>query len=337
MPAPNILLLFCWLTSAALAGLAIYLLVKGRLAGVAALVAASLPAGYVVATMHRDYLAIAAELRQRAGAVAPDINVIAHKTDWVYETLTSSLLQQILSQPKYKDPKRLATYEAEVFSQAGEDGIIQEIFRRIGTTNRYFVEFGAADGMENNSALLVVQGWKGLWMEGDPNNVRVAREYYKDKTTPGQLAIKEAFITAENIEPLFAEANVPPEPDMVSIDIDRNDIYVWQNIRKYRPRLYVVEYNGIYPPGVDWAIPYDAKAWWDMTSRAGASLSALVRVGKEKGYKLVGCSLSGVNAFFVRDDLVKNHFAAPYTAENHYEPPRHELIFRKVGFRPRRP
>ena len=83
------------------------------------------------------------------------------------KALSGSYVREILSQPKYQDPKRLNRSELKVCSQNGEDGIIAEIFRRIGTGNRHFVEFGASDGSENNTALLLRQGWTGLWMDAN--------------------------------------------------------------------------------------------------------------------------------------------------------------------------
>ena len=89
-----------------------------------------------------------------------------------------------------------------------------------------------------------------------------------------------------------------------------------------RPRVVIVEYNAGLPPTYSWKIPYDPKAYGfnPMGNGNGASLKALEELGAEKGYSLVGCTLTGVNAFFVRNDLLGDHFAAPYTAENHYEP-----------------
>jgi len=231
----------------------------------------------------------------------------------------------ILSQPKYRDPKKLNQHEYKTFSQNGEDGIIAEIFHRIGTKNRYFVEFGASDGFENNTVLLLRQGWSGYWIEGDPELVRRAREHFRAEIDAGNLTLMQGFITAENIEDLFRSGEVPEEFDLLSIDIDRNDYYVWKGISHYRPRVVVIEYNPIFPPTMSWVVPYDPKAMWDGTTRTGASLKALEELGAKKGYALVGCNLSGVNAFFVRNDLLGDHFAAPHTAENYYEPARYFL------------
>ena len=117
----------------------------------------------------------------------------------------------------------------------------------------------------------------------------------------------------------------PAEPDLLSIDIDRNDWHVWKAITKYRPRVVIVEYNPLYPPGVQFVVPYDGKAVWDGTSRFGASLKSYELLGAEKGYRLAGCVLAGVNAFFVRNDAEGGKFASPYTSENHWEPARYGL------------
>jgi hypothetical protein len=251
----------------------------------------------------------------------------------LYQMKADETTRSILAQPKYDDPKRLTRFESIVYSQGGEDGIIQEIFRRVGTTNRVFCEFGSADGVENNTALLVTLGWSGLWMDGNAAAIERATSRFAAAVGQGRLRAQHQFITAENVEGLFGAAKLPAEMDLLSIDIDRNDYYVWERITHYRPRVTIVEYNAIFPPGVDWVIPYDAQAWWDQrTSYWGASLSALERLGRSKGYSLVACSLTGANAFFIRDDLLGDKFSAPYTAEHHYEPSRLYLLSYKPGF-----
>src|SRR5262249_3246314 len=158
---------------------------------------------------------------------------------------TDQLTRAILADPRHQDPKKLNRYEYKVWSQNGEDGIIAEIFRRIGTTNRYFVEFGASNGAENNTALLVRQGWHGLWMAADTKAIKTVGETSRPEIEAGRLTVLETFITAENIEDLFRRAKVPEEMDLLSIDIDRNDYYVWEKITHYRPRAVIIEYNSV--------------------------------------------------------------------------------------------
>ncbi len=129
--------------------------------------------------------------------------------------------------------------------------------------------------------------------------------------------------------PLLASLDVPQEFDLLSIDIDQNTYYAWEALRAYKPRVAVIEYNAALPADLDWKVNYDPRRVWDETQNFGASLKALERLGRGMGYSLVGCDLAGSNAFFVRDDLVGERFAAPFTAENHHEPVRYALLTRR--------
>lgn len=188
----------------------------------------------------------------------------------------------------------LATFERKFHSQNWEDGIIEAIFAAIGTTNRYFVEFGVEDGTVCNSRRLLELGWTGLQMDG--------REAGSDPVR------KQEFIRAENINDLFRKYSVPAEFDLLSIDIDGNDYWVWKAIAGYRPRVVVMEYNSSVPASESRTVPYDTDFRWDGTEYFGASLLALAKLGREKGYTLVGCDSNGINAFFVQDALVPGRF-----------------------------
>lgn len=233
--------------------------------------------------------------------------------------------RHLFQNPRYQEADKLNRFEFQAFSQFGEDGIIQEIFRRIGTTNRFFVEFGVETGVETNTTYLLYQDWKGLWIDGSDEHIQTIQQYFPKTIAKGNLNAFQSFITAENIEQLFQRGNVPAEFDLLSIDIDRNDYYVWDAIRNYKPRVVIIEYNSIFRPGCEFVVDYDANAMWDGTSNTSASLESLCRLGEKKGYKLVASSFSGVNAFFVREDLVEGHFTGPFTAENHYESPKYFL------------
>src|ERR1035438_9331731 len=228
----------------------------------------------------------------------------------------------LLASPRYEDPKRLNRHEGQVFSQNGEDGIIAEILSRIGSTNRIFVEFGAGDGSENNSAYLLLKGWSGYWFDGDNQNVESIRRKFAPAISEKRLTASQEFFTAESGASIFKLHGIPEEFDLLSIDIDRNTSWVWRALRAFRPRVCVVEYNASIPPQDDWEIPYEAEATWDGTLIFGAGLLALEKIGKDLGYSLVACDLSGANAFFLRSDLTANLFSEPFTALHHYEPPR---------------
>ncbi|MGH9396910.1 MAG: hypothetical protein ACRD18_08690 [Terriglobia bacterium] len=242
-------------------------------------------------------------------------------------------IDELLADPKHQDPKRLTRYEHKVFSQTGEDGILVEIFRRIGTSNRIFAECSPGDGVENNTLYLLVLGWKGCWIECEARHVKAIKHNLARKIADGSLSLQQQLVTAENIESLLARSSLPSEFDLLSIDIDGNDYWVWQKIERRRPRVVVIEYNAVFPPDCDWVVEYNPKVAWDGTSNSGASLLALERLGVQKGYNLVGCTLAGTNAFFVREELLGDHFLKPFTAENHYESPRYYLTSRRAGHR----
>ena len=235
-------------------------------------------------------------------------------------------LTELLKSQRYSDPQRLARFEHQVYSQNGEDGILAEIFRRIGVSTRYFVEIGVGDGLENNTVHLLSRGWAGIWMEGSSKSAAVIRRELNRLIGSKKLTLIESFITRENVSSLLEHAGVPADIDLLSIDIDRNTFYIWEALADYKPRVVVVEYNAIMPPELDWKVQYRADQWYDGSLYFGASLKAFEILGGRLGYSLVGCDLCGVNAFFVRNDLTGNHFTAPFSAENHYEPPRYWLI-----------
>jgi len=230
----------------------------------------------------------------------------------------------LFSTSKYHDNKRLEPYGFKVYSQCDEDGIIQEIFKRIGEESRTFVEFGVGDGLENNTVKLLLEGWSGLWIEADESHVIKIIKTFHDVVTDGRLKIKSAFITSDNINNIISEY-LSGEIDLLSIDIDGNDIHVFNAINVIRPRVVIIEYNGKFPPPISVAQRYNPDYRWSGSDYSGASLEAITKIASRKGYSLVGCNVVGVNAFFVRDDLLTDRFHAPYTAENHYQPTRYFL------------
>ena len=257
-----------------------------------------------------------------------------------YNTIRSDHVRQMqllrywaeeLATPRHADPKRLLRYGFKTYSQSDEDGIIQEIFKRIGTGNRIFVEFGVESGVECNSVKLLVEGWRGLWLEGSATRIEQIHKNFQVFLDERRLAVSEAFVAAENIDALLEQGGVTGEIDFLSIDIDNNDYWVWKAITVIQPRVVVIEYNAALRPPLSLVVPYDPERRWDGSNYFGASLEALVRLGRSKGYRIVGCNFSGANAFFVRDDIAGNHFLDPPTAEEHYEPPRYFFPMLKGG------
>ena len=251
----------------------------------------------------------------RAGADA------SRRTEYLLRRLLEEqALARIEATPRYQDPRRLLSSGYKVFSQNQEDGMIAEVFRRIGTTSRRFIEFGVETGLECNSAFLLMEGWSGAWIEGSPECAAKARANFAGYP----VEVENSYITVENADALISRLS-GGELDLLSIDIDTNDYWIWEAIKTVKPRLVVIEYNASFPPHVRKTVAHNPDMYWDGSNFSGASLGALEVLGRSKGYALVGCSLAGANAFFVRDDLVGEHFCAPFTAENHYEPPRYFL------------
>lgn len=212
---------------------------------------------------------------------------------------------------KNKRINNINLFEQKFYSQNGEDGIIKIIFYKIKTTNKFCIEFGVESGSECNTRYLIEKKkWKYLHMDGSDDNLP---------------SIKKEFITAENINSLFKKYNVPSEFDLMSIDIDYNTYWVWKAVKGYKPRVVVIEYNSSIPPNESKAVKYDPDMMWDGTNYFGASLLALVKLGKAKGYTLIGCDNMGINAFFVADDLIDNQFAVKDIKEL-YKPPRYGEI-----------
>ncbi len=234
-----------------------------------------------------------------------------------------------LTRERMQDPKSLEAYGYKVYSQNDEDGIIHEIFRRIGATNKTFIEFGVQNGLECNSHLLLFYGWNGLWIEGSDEYCKEIRMKFRPVIDNGQLQIMNSFVTRENINKLLAKYTGGGyfEVDLLSIDIDGNDIYVWEAISDVLPRVVVIEYNGKFPPDLFWKQAYDRNHVWDGSDWHGASLKALEEMGRKKGYALVGTNLNGCNAFFVRDDVTQGMFFEPAISEMLYNPLRLGLRF----------
>ncbi len=253
-------------------------------------------------------------------------NINAQYLKNIYTILGRQYIESILSAEKYADPLRLERFGFKVFSQNDEDGIIQEIFNRIGTSNQYFVEFGVQDGLENNTRYLLNKSWKGLWLEGDDDFVKRIGKTFASNIKQDILRILQTFVTRENIDDTLKGFSLPKDLDLLCIDIDGNDYHVWEAITCISPRVVVIEYNAKFPPPTRWIMAYDQEHIWDGSDYFGASLSSLVELAEKKGYRLVCCSIAGVNAFFVKNDLAKNKFQAPFTAHNFYEPARYYLM-----------
>jgi hypothetical protein len=185
------------------------------------------------------------------------------------ELLCEMHLRQLLSSAPYNLPNRLEPYGFRSFSQNDEDGIIQEIFRRIGVQASTFVEFGVQNGLESNTRLLLYRGWKGLWMEADGAAVRASERLFAAELSTGQLKLANSLVTKENINGLIESAGLG-EIDLLSVDIDGNDYWIWDALT-LRPRLVIVEYNAKVRPPVEWVMQYAPAHRWNGTDYFGVA------------------------------------------------------------------
>lgn len=231
----------------------------------------------------------------------------------------------ILENQQLLQSRSINLYEKQISSQNGEDGIIEELFRRIGTTNKYFVEFGVENGLQCNTAYLAVyKNWSGLMIEGSDNLFPILESNYLFFPN---IKTAHQFITKDNIAKIFKEQGVPKDFDLLSIDIDGNDYWVWEALYKYNPRVVIIEYNASFAPPKKWVMEYNEKHVWDGTNYYGASLTSLAILSEKMGYALVGTDSRGVNAFFLRQDLISVSGFKKLTPEEAYHPPRYGAIF----------
>lgn len=241
------------------------------------------------------------------------------RTESLYALTVRQYRESLLRRELAEDPKLVTPYGWSGYSQNDEDGIVQEIFARIGTTNRNFAEFGSGECLLNTGTYLLVTGWKGLWLDSQPDQLNEIHGYFGQYEESGDLKVRQAFITPNNINELLADRL--EDLDLLVIDIDGNDYHIWKALTVVRPRVVMIEYNGMFRPPAAVLQPYVSEFQNASGSYSGASLQALEMLGREKGYDLVGCNFTGSNAFFVRNDLTGDLFSAPFSATHHYREP----------------
>lgn len=222
-------------------------------------------------------------------------------------------------------PQRLEHFGYKVYSQNDEDGIIEEMFRRLNVQAGRFVEIGVENGLECNSLFLLHKGWRGVWIDGNSKQKPVIESRFADLFHSKRLSLHIGFVTAENInELLLALHPSEQELDFLSIDIDGMDIYLLKALSA-KPKVICIEYNSKFPSHVSKAPVYNPTNGWRGTDYMGSSLLALNEVASENGYTLVGSNLVGINAFFVRSDLVGELFVDAGDVSSLYNPPRYWL------------
>jgi hypothetical protein len=221
-----------------------------------------------------------------------------------------------------KTTRNLKNYEFKIFSQWGEDGIIQHLTNSIEIRNKTFIEFGVQDFFESNCRFLLMKDdWKGFVIDGSQANIqRLKNSYFYWKYHLGAVDI---FITKENINEILAISGFEEDLGVLSVDLDGNDYYVLEAIKNFKPCILICEYNSVFGGIRKIAIPYQddfsrtnahySNLYW------GASLAAMTYLADKKGYALVGTNSAGCNAFYVRKDLLNDKIEV-VSVESAYSP-----------------
>lgn len=203
----------------------------------------------------------------------------------------------------------LEEVEFKVFSEWGEDGIIQYLINNVDIKNKTFIEFGVEDYKESNTRFLLINNlWKGLVIDSDKNCINSIKKdeiYWRY-----DLNAVNAFITGENINNIITDNGFRGETGILSIDIDGNDYWVWEKIDSVDPAIVICEYNSLLGYTHPVSVPYDPDFFRTAAHFSnlyfGASLPALVKLAEKKGYDFAGSNSAGSNAFFVKRELSGN-------------------------------
>lgn len=244
-------------------------------------------------------------IKDNTDAIQVQVSKINYFESQLYELrlLTGKLHANIL---RDTDIRKLSDAEFKVFSQFGDDGIIQYLIHKLPISSERFIEFGVENYLEANTRFLLENNnWQGLIIDGNEKNIESVKRsslYWRHDLT----AVAQ-FITCENINSIFKSAGFTGEIGLLSIDIDGNDYWVWQAIDCIEPIIVVVEYNSVFGAEHAVTIPYQhdfyrtkahySNLYW------GASLKALQMLARKKGYDFIGCNSAGNNAYFVRNDF----------------------------------
>jgi len=257
-----------------------------------------------------------------------EINNLLQNLGWAINTVlmrseSQMLLEGKILAEKVKSKKRIKSLnevEFKVFSQFGDDGIIQWLVNNLDIPNKTFIEFGVEDYRESNTRFLIMNdNWSGFVMDGDQQNVSriVNSEYYWKH----ELFTKCAFIDCSNINDLIASCPFDKDIGILHIDLDGNDYWIWKEINIISPIILILEYNSVFGINRAISVPYDSGF---MRTKAhysnlywGASLRALHTLSTDKGYSLIGCNSAGNNAYFVRNDKL-NDVVRMTSLENGY-------------------
>ena len=277
-------------------------------------------------------MAIFERLKNTARAVLTSTSKSAAASlDALLQLELSKQLARLQAEVRTAMPENPAACGFKVYSQADEDGIVEEITRRIGIDRGHFIEIGCGDGRENNSHYLLLKGWSGIWVDGDPDNIAAIRAALP---LDRRLRLVEQMVTRDNVTTIPTAAGSPDfgALDLLSVDVDGNDLAIAESaIIAWSPKVVIGEYNAKFPYPIQQEVSYDPLHRWKRDDYHGASLATWVERLKPE-YRLVTCNLAGTNAFFVRED-VAGQFQVCAPAQL-YQPARFHLTALRSGHAP---
>ena len=220
---------------------------------------------------------------------------------------------------------QLESAEKSVYSQNGEDGVAQYLLDCLPQGHNFIVEFGAYDGvqMSNSRYWIKEKGWAAYLIEPDKTLYKDLSRLYQSNH---RVRTQCAFVTEDNINDLFKTAGVPQNFDILSIDIDSIDYYVWRSLMDFSPRMVIIEHNSCFKPPGEYVVSREKAFDLAGTAKEGASLQSFYLLGIQKGYHLIYCELFGANLFFIHESCISRIGGADITPNDVYQPPQFGVI-----------
>ena len=254
-----------------------------------------------------------------------DLNLIKLNQGKILINQNSALKQDEVNNHEYK-----------IFSQFGEDSIIQFLINNLNISKNLFIEIGVENYEEANTRFLLENNnWEGLIIDGSDKNIKFVREqnyYWRNK-----IKAVSRFVSTDNINEIILDNKFRDNIGILSIDIDGNDYWLWESINVVSPDILIIEYNANFGSKKSLTIKYDEN--FQRSKKGlnkliyGASLSALYKLAKKKNYSLVLVNSNGNNAFFVRDNLLNSNVSAKTVEECFKKNTFKEFIDEKDNFR----
>ncbi len=229
---------------------------------------------------------------------------IPHHSSREGQLLLTLAYERLVAEKRQLPP--FADAGVRAFSQTNEDGILLLMQAVLGRGNSRIVELGCGNALECNSTNLIVNhGWTGWLLDGKDRNISTARKFFDrhPDTRVFPPTCTTGWLKRDNVNNMLADAGVPGEVDVLSLDIDGMDYWIWEALTCTNPRIVVLEYQNVLPAGLAVTVPYAENFRTAQPDFTGASLEALVKLSRGKGYRLVGCNRLAYNAFFLRDGV----------------------------------